>query len=350
MDKSKKEFNYGLACLRIWMCFEVVCVHYLNRNNVTHGITEVVYRLVYNYMGIACPIFMVLAFYFTDVERLATNPDDLSRRFYRLYVPHVFWTIIYYVVFFFMSSRMGFDFDGGAKVFFLQLVLGHCYNQSTWFQIDLIILTVLFVLIYKFIRDYAEFVISFLPIIAFIFQYSGDNVNLMNCLFIKWMGAGNVPYTIARLVEMLPYAALGVLLRKLRKNIIHQHYHIGIMHCLLVLYLICRYEVFAYTQRGYGYSGIDYFVITFLTCILFGCAQVKFPKIILVIISFLSKYTMAVYFSHRLIGTIFQYLNIGIWKMVEGTLRGCMLIYITCLIIAVLISLVPIKIIRDAVI
>ena len=67
MKMHRESFNYGLALLRIWMCFEVVLDHFW-----THG-TYTWPNPFAKYGAVAVPIFMIMSFYFTDVERVSKD-------------------------------------------------------------------------------------------------------------------------------------------------------------------------------------------------------------------------------------------------------------------------------------
>ena len=51
-----------------------------------------------------------------------------------------------------MDKAWDFELEHGIKDLGLQLLLGHCLNQSEWFQVDLIIITVLFATLFKYLK------------------------------------------------------------------------------------------------------------------------------------------------------------------------------------------------------
>ena len=59
---EKREYNLGIALLRIWMCFEVVLCHF--RTWTIKG------GILYEFQGAAVPVFMLVAFVFCDVDKL----------------------------------------------------------------------------------------------------------------------------------------------------------------------------------------------------------------------------------------------------------------------------------------
>ena len=145
VDEADK-FNYGLAILRIWMCFEVVLDHFKNWDGATAESLPWPFRMLLRYGGIAVPVFMLSSFLLTDMAKLSSDRKKKKKRFYRLLVPHVFWAFSYFVIYKLLDIIKGLSLEHGIKDLVLQLALGHSLNQTEWFQIDLIVITAIFIL------------------------------------------------------------------------------------------------------------------------------------------------------------------------------------------------------------
>ena len=144
----KREYNLGIGLLRIWMCFEVVLNHFKTWPGWPGVIDETSIKgisyILYFYGNIAVPFFMLSAFSFCNILELAQDNNKMKKRINRLMIPHVFWTIIYFIIYILLEKKKGIKLLHGVGDFFWQLVGGHSYNSVAWFQIDLIFLTILF--------------------------------------------------------------------------------------------------------------------------------------------------------------------------------------------------------------
>ena len=99
----KKEYNYGIGLLRIWMCFEVVLNHFRTWSGwpgvIDKSSIKGIEYVLYFYGKIVVPFFMLSAFIFCDILELVQNDNKMQKRIYRLLVPHVFWTVIYFIIY-----------------------------------------------------------------------------------------------------------------------------------------------------------------------------------------------------------------------------------------------------------
>lgn len=87
--KNDKDYNYGLALLRIFMCFEVILCHFYSGGSKYLFLFDV----LKNY---AVPVFMMMSFLLTEKMFLAQNVDSYKQRIYRLTVPLLGWGVYIY--------------------------------------------------------------------------------------------------------------------------------------------------------------------------------------------------------------------------------------------------------------
>ncbi len=57
-------------------------------------------RLLFEYGGAAVPVFMIMAFIFTDIESISKDRNRILKRLKRLLVPYCFWNVAYYIVYY----------------------------------------------------------------------------------------------------------------------------------------------------------------------------------------------------------------------------------------------------------
>ena len=353
-NNKKPDYNYGLAILRIWMCFEVVLDHFKNWNGAQAADLSWPLRTLFRYGEIAVPIFILSSFILTDIEKLSKDNDRIKHRFYRLLLPHFFWAFIYYGIYKVLDTIKGLELEHGISDLYWQLALGHSLNQTEWFQIDLIALTLMFMMIFRFCPKSLSIKITiFVGYLALLFQYSGINGAIFdNVVWPEGFRADYVTFPIGRFCEMVPYATLGIILcnSKVFDRVKSQWKSI-VISALLLLYLLFNYQIFADVEKQYGYSGLRYIALGGVSVFLFYLLPLHWlPVIIKNTISFFAKYTMAVYFMHRLVAAILYNTQIGIWlRSRPGSIRDCIIIYGCCVLTAWLINLLPVKLIRDAV-
>lgn len=149
----EKKFNIGLAFLRIWMCFEVVIDHFKDWNGIQVMDLNQPFRVLFQFGGIAVPVFMLMSFTLSNIEEIITSDNSkIKHRMYRLLIPQLFWTLVYFFIYWLIDLRKNLDLIKDFSDFWWQLFLGHSINQTTWYQIDLIMLTVIFVIAYKILK------------------------------------------------------------------------------------------------------------------------------------------------------------------------------------------------------
>lgn len=217
-------------------------------------------------------------------------------------------------------------------------------NATMWYQVDLIIITILTVVIFKCLSPrYAIACIWGLGSVALFMQYSGMNIAIFeNSTYA-------IQYSMGRLCEMMPYVTIGILLcyfnilRRYEKNRI-----CIIISCLFGIYFISNYSVFTKLE-GYGYQGAYYIVMAILLISLFYYFPFNMlPDKLCHIINQTSKYTLGIYCMHRCVMTVldsyvFPKSNIQVNSFLE-----CVIVFILSFIISFIGSKIPIKWIQRA--
>ena len=232
--------------------------------------------------GIAVPVFMFLSFYFLERTFLNCTSENIKKRLFRVSYPQFGWAFIYFFVY--GSLKFLFNKFQTLKIsdLFLQILFGHTINASMWFQFVLIVLTVIFFLVFHFWKEKnGILIIHILLLVSFLIQYTGLN----SYVFSNLPSSLKSPLVI--FFPMVPYAVIGF--------------------------------DFAYL--------------------------LPFEKInekCLRFIEFISKYTLGIYCMHRLVNKfacqIFVHMGFE-----ESSFLGCILVYIICFMISLLVSKIPSK-------
>ena len=328
-----KQYNLGLCLIRMLMCYVVILCHFGNSKDA-HGIASIFFLL----KSEAVPVFMLLSFSLT--KKIYTNKDKYQfiYRMKRLVYPQIGWTVIYFVFYVLADLILKMDKSISITQFFWQLTTGHCpqLNPTMWYQVVMIILTIGFWCIFYFCTMKQAIVsIIVLAGVSLILQYSSINYLLFGDLRYELTPLG-------RIAEMIPYATLGFILghceiKKNWKKILC--FAIG----LIVL------SLFIPDIQGFGYSGILRLGVALMLIMVFYLLPldrmvVTHKKIILL----LSKYTLGIYCMHKLVGIILDNI-MNRYNIEINSCILCLIIYIICYCIAIVMAKIPIKICRDIV-
>ena len=348
----EKKIHTGFTILRIWMCFEVIMAHFRKYSVLPNNY---VLKLLNIFTVLAVPVFMLLSFFFFDIQSFVKDKDKRKKRIERLLIPQIVWTILYYVIYYCMDQKWNLFLEHGLKDFFYQLFLGHSINQTVWFHINLIWLTLLFYYIFRKHEKNAIMITIWLGVLALIFQYSNINGNLFTSYITlpKWVEVTYVSYPIGRLAEMIPYASLGILLR---------HYHAvekiktykQFLMPVFVIILFCFpiEQSFFVVPIGYGYQGVLKILLAVIFFLQFSMMDFSFlSKKIKNIIYQLSRYTMGIYFCQRLVASILYETRLSsILHMRPNSMYDCVLIFLFSYLLVFIMNKIPISWIKKSVV
>lgn len=318
----QKDYNIGLSVLRAIMCFEVVLFHCWDAENAI-GIMQI-FRWLRNF---AVPVFILMSFVFIQKTLVEHNKIKIKSRFERLFVPLIGWAIIYWCAYKLIDVLFDYQLKIGITDLIWQIFTGHSQklNPTMWYQVVLILLTLLFLMIILlFSRKYM--VVLYLLGAATIFaQYSGLNMVFSDLRF-------ELRYPLGYFLEMLPIAIAGFVIAS--HNILEQlckNWYLTVGFCVFAVGIVATYSVFSEIP-GYGYQGIIMLVIAFaLVALFYAMPLFKLPAPILAVIEKATRYTMGIYCMHRLIATI---LNVIVTKakinISINSFGICILIYVLC--------------------
>ena len=344
--RPDQTYNYGLSLLKIWMSFEVVLAHFWNREENS----TIFLKLFSKTTSMAVPVFMFVAFLLSGTMIMNRSRDKINSRLYKLYMMNVVWAVVYFLCF--MAARVIFgkgifvdkNFFDIISLFIGQLILAHSLNPTLWFQIDLIVITILFAFIYyRLSKRTAFYCIMSLGVLAVIFQYSGLNV------FIFWRGNSIAKYTPGRICEMIPFACLGILFVKydiMSKLKIHRRISIAFFTLMFsVSFLLGKY--IPRPSEGFQYQGLNLLLSSVSLAVIFYLLPMdKLPDYVRLSVKNLSRLTPLVYCMHllvaRYVGMIFH-VNNGF------SFIGCVAVYVICLALGFAISLTSMKLTRNCI-
>lgn len=288
-NNTNEKYNYGLAILRLIMCFEVVVCHFLSENKTILNLPFLSLR------SLAVPIFIFMSFFLNSNIFIHSNKTKFKSRIKKLIRIQVFCSLVYFITYLTIQLIFNIKIIDNYNILFLQILTGHTIlNKAMWFQVDLIILTIFFY--YLFTINNKKIINNLLIIIttaSLILQYSGLNY----VFFSRLNNEFSVP--LGRLIEIIPYSVLGIKLnnKKTIEYINNKKYIIVFMFILSFLIKLIP------TPAGFNYQGLFLIMLTisiFLFFYTIPCKSLKsFEKNT---IKYISKNTLEIYCYHNLIG------------------------------------------------
>lgn len=339
--REKHNNRIGIELLRVVMSFCVVLIHFWSPEKRTESLMPIA-----NFTAYAVPVFMFMSFFLTQKRFVCKDSSYNKKRLWRLIWPQIGWTIIYCSIYAVMDKVAGTERIKGLSDFFWQLFTGHSpkINAAMWYQVAIILLTAMFMSIfYYFSIKNGLAVIWGLMIFSIVWQYSGVNYALFSNL------RSELRYPLGRFLEMIPYATTAFLISYFQIHKKMEKYRIlSLLGIMLITGLLMKYRLI-FSPEGFGYSGIQKVLIAYgLIMIAWLFPFEKIPFMVSKIIAVLSKYTLAVYCMHNLIGRFMKSI-FGRLGLESETFFMCVIVYITCYIIAFMISQIPIKLCKQLV-
>lgn len=316
---GEKEYDYGIALLRLMMCFGVVCIHYWWKRSYFLGSGIIEYL-----MQFSVSIFMILSF-MLEQHNFSHGRAWLQTRLTRLLIPQVGWTIIYWMTYSLFDLLFGTEFVQPLD-FLWQLFLGHSprVNTAMWFQVVLIWLTILFyVIVNVFSSKRVRTILIMLSILVMIFEMAGG-LALFDSMRYE------IKYPVSRMISMILFAAVGYLFSDFHlQRIIKSHRMLAGGLSILVIFVDVQFGIYKIMPR-LSTTGVPVCIVAVSIIVLVQC--IPFERINNNIKSFLNvitKYTLGIYCIHNLVGTILISI-INHWKLPVETyvFWECIVIYI----------------------
>lgn len=308
------------------MSLEVVFSHLLDFSMYPNIIFKVLELLTTS----AVPVFMMMSFYFSYSLFIESDKDSINNRIKKLLIPHIGWSLVYFFIYKLIDLIFHKDLINNVNDLFFQLLLGHSprLNYAMYFQIILILLTLLYYLLNKTFKDKVHLMLLGLFVICLLLQYSIINYYLFNGLIEE------ISNPLGRIIETVPYSIIGFMFYKydvintLKINVFY--YIISILILTIVLFI--EYRFINISIEGFGYQGIRLMLISVVVFILFGSVNLNIKNKAL--FKQLTSFTSGVYYSHLLIGKIIELLFVSI----KHSFLECIIVYLLGYLLSFVIS------------
>ena len=135
--------------------------------------------------------------------------------------------------------------------------------------------------------------------------------------------------TIGRTIEILPCSIMGFIFASLGIiNFLKKYTLQVIIACVYIIYFLVNYSIFI-KKNGFSYNGFKMFFLSICLFIIFAL----FPsekignKILIKIIKQITNFIRGIYYTHV---PIDSYMRHYIKDVKDGTLKGCIIVYLIC--------------------
>ena len=267
------------------------------------------------------PTFFLLSFYYTYNTFTSFNINKIKLRFERIVLPYICWNIISFILNNIYHFILNWNCFYTIYDFLLNLLNGHMFIISLWFQNILILTTLIISIIVFLFKNHYLLIFQIILILSYRFQYSGENYLFFTRYFSLFFTT-----TYGRFFETFPHSMTGFYLgvfKVMNKLLMYKRRTIFIS--LFALIIISIYD-FDNILSGFKYGGLRLnFAAICIFLIFFSLNEVLILKKIK-LMNLFTSFTAGIYFIHNLVGRGF------ILKKLLGnrinTIYGCIIIYL----------------------
>ena len=314
--KKCRQLNIGFCLLKLIACFLVIFQHFS-----VHVTNE-----MKNICTCAVPVFMFLSFFFTYEIFSKLNYEKFKKRLFRLMIPFYFWGVISSLICLIFHSIFNVNFEN----IIIELFCGGDtkVNGVLWYLFDVIVISSLFYVIFKTFSKKAYMYLILILLFSLLMQYSSINYKL----FINF--PEGMSYSVGRIIEMFPYAALGILFA--HYDLFNKIKQLNISNCIITIFGITVLIAMLLLRLSsplknitFDYAGISYVAFTVVIIYYFYFLKIKQNSLRNLIIH-ISNYNLGIYCIHMLVGKFI----IDVVPKNTDELFLCGLIYIVALLIS----------------
>ena len=313
---NSKNFYYGIQILRMICSYLIVQLHCFIRALTKD---KILLKLIHG-AWVYVTIFFILSLFFSHRTLISKDFSKIKLRFQRLLTPYIIWPILFYFI------RILLYFKDKTKFYKIkqllgQLIIGFGIESVFWFQFNLILAHLIFIIIIFLFKNNYLFYIQLIGILGFLFyptKYPTEFFLKYNTCIVR---------TICCICRILISTSIGFSIAELNIiNYLQKKKIKTFIFCFLALYL--AKELYNVEKRGLFIELIVSNVVA--TCIIFIFFLISFnckykDKIILTIQIF-TNYTCGIFCIHKKIRDILCYLNILNHRNIK--VKECLLIYI----------------------
>ena len=320
ITKRIKVFNYGLAILKVISAFLVVVHHNYNRNSTKNKI--IVFITLKRLLHV--PSFYIMSFSFFAHHLFSLNFKILIKRLVRLLIPYILWPLIFYRLNRYMNIKYKKNFPDSNEDLKLQLLQGNKFMHPLWFQLDLMVITIMFFIMIFIFRKYSMVFFQILFLLIYALEYSRYD---FSNYFEKYLKKDKGLFFF--FIDSIPFSISGLILGYYNVLYILQKHKIQTFVLSFLLYkLIADYKIFIIINR-IAYPGINLNIQSICLIFIFSL----FPSYLInnlnvkKFLNIITNFTGGVYYLHVPIHIYFKDYSNDIKK---GTFIGMIQEYLIC--------------------
>ena len=161
----RKKYNYGLGFLKVYLSLTVIISHCCKRETTKN---KFIFLIFVKSRKIHVPAFFILSFYFMHDHFISLKIKTLLKRIERLIIPYFGWPIIIYA----LNNGIFNKLINNIKKYPIkelknQILWGNRFIPQLWFQLDLIMITIIFHLFIFIFRKFHLFCLQLLAIFSY---------------------------------------------------------------------------------------------------------------------------------------------------------------------------------------
>ena len=272
-----RSYNVGIDLLKIIACVGVVFLHFGQGGKV---------------FDLSVPIFMFASIFLTRKLIQDGTEEELKKRIKRLYIPFACWGMIYFLLLCAMESKFNL-YD-----LIMQMTIGVPANPPMYFIFLLMLNTVLLYYVCHYSHWKKSLMVVAL-ILCILLQYSGINAHLVRGLPFHQQ------HSLGRFAELFPMAILAYLFSVC--SAMGKWFWPIFSLLLLISFRILGLRL---ACPGFSYQGVNLLLgattVSSLSIELGEIVTRKMPDCILNKVKSFAGLTAGVYYTHLLIGKIFE--------------------------------------------
>ena len=331
MEKARiKNFDIGIAFLRVILCFLVIIHHCYKYESATPTWKIIIQK--FEYFSFQVRTFFLMSFYYLYKTLLSFNCKRIYERYRRLLIPYIIWPIVFYLLISLLKrNNPNLKLNYSAWLLRQQILYEGYIIQSYWYLWDTFIIAGLFIIIAFIFRNHYLFIYFILGITSFILQYNGKN-----SIFFEKYRLELKRYSFGRILEMIPCAVAGVAIADTNFiNLLKKHKIKTVIICIYLIYFSVNFDAFN-SARGFDFSGLKLYLVSI--CLFLGFAMFPYEisknknknhKIINLIKHTIS-YTAGIYYLHE---PVFKILVNYFDEKKIRSIFGNVLLYLFCYLI-----------------
>ena len=335
MKKAKykpisKNFDIGIAFLRVILCFLVIIHHCYRYESKTSKWTIIIKK--FDNFSFQVRTFFLMSFYYLYKTLLSFNFKRIYERYRRLLIPYIIWPVIFWLLNnLLIRKNPNLRLNYSAWFLRQQLLYGDYLIQSYWYLWDTFIITGLFIIFAFIFRRHYLFIYLIFGITSFILQYNGKNSSFFEKYRLELKR-----YSFGRILEMIPCAVAGVAIADTGFiNFLKKYKIKTVIICIYLIYFSVNFGAFN-SARGFDFSGLKLYLVSI--CLFLGFAMFPYKisknrnrnQKIINIIKHITGYTAGIYYLHE---SLFNIFNNYFDENKIRTILGNVFIYLFCYLI-----------------